>query len=121
MNTGYYATHTLQTVTCRFPLNGTRTALPCSTMAPPMTKLQAHVEARRRWSSRGDFGSYAQVCLRAKKHVNRCLVGYMLWTNAEHRKCTPLLIGEGATWEAAFANADEREAQRLPPLREGFL
>lgn len=90
-------------------------------MTAPMTKLQAHAKATRLWASRGAFGSSAQVCLRAKKHVNRCLVGYLLWTDAEHRRCTPLLIGEGPTWEAAFANADERERQGLPPLREGFL
>lgn len=76
-----------------------------------MTKLQAHTEARRRWSSLGKFGSAAQVCLRAKKHVNRCMVGYLLWTDAERRRCTPMLIGEGPT----------REAAGLPPLREGFL
>ncbi len=87
----------------------------------PVTKSGARAEARRRWSSRGEFGSAAQVCLRVKKHVNRCLVGYLRWTDAEHRKCTALLLGEGPTWEAAFVNADEREARGLPPLREGFL
>ena len=75
----------------------------------------------RRWSSRGTFGSSPQVCLRTKKYANRCLVGYILWKDAAHRQCDPLLIGEGPTWEAAFANADDREALRLPPLREGFL
>jgi hypothetical protein len=48
-------------------------------------------------------------------------VGYLLWKDAAHQKCDPLLMGEGPTWEAAFASADEREAQGLPPLREGFL
>lgn len=86
-----------------------------------MTKTQAYAEAKRQWSLRGAFGSAAQVCLRAKKHINRCMVGYLLWTDTEHRRCTPLLLGEGPTWEAAFANANEREAQGLPPLREGFL
>ncbi len=86
-----------------------------------MTKYQAHAEAARRWSSRGEFGSSPQVCLRTKKYANRCLVGYILWKDAAHQTCDPLLIGEGPTWEAAFANADDREAQRLPPLREGFL
>lgn len=86
-----------------------------------MTKYQAHAEADRRWRSRGAFGSSAQVCLRTKKYVNRCMVGYLLWKDAAHQKCDPLLIGEGPTWEAAFASADEREAQGLPPLREGFL
>jgi hypothetical protein len=86
-----------------------------------MTKTQARVEAARRWSSRGEFGSSAQVCLRSKKHTNRCMVGYQLWKNAEHRLSAPLLIGEGPTWESAFANADTREAAGLPPLREGFL
>lgn len=86
-----------------------------------MTKYQAHTEATRRWSGRGDFGSSAQVCLRTKKHVNRCMVGYLLWKDAERRTCDPLLIGEGPTWEAAFANAAEREGQGLPPLRMGFL
>lgn len=86
-----------------------------------MTKAQAHAEANRRWASRGEFGSSAQVCLRIKKYVNRCMVGYLLWTDVEHRRCTPLLIGEGPTWEAAFANADERELRGLSALREGFL
>lgn len=86
-----------------------------------MTKLQACAEARHRWAARGEFGSSAQVCLRAKKHVNRCMVGYLLWTDAEHRRCAPLLIGEGPTWEVAFTNADEREGKSLPPLRERFL
>lgn len=86
-----------------------------------MTKAQAHSEAARRWTSRGDFGSSAQVCLRTKKHPSRCLVGYLLWKDAERRTCDPLLIGEGPTWEAAFADADRREAQGLPPLRVGFL
>jgi hypothetical protein len=49
------------------------------------------------------------------------LVGYLLWKEAEHRTCDPLLIGEGSTWEDAFAEADRREAQGLPPLRMGFL
>lgn len=86
-----------------------------------MTKAQACAEATRRWSSRGAFGSSAQVCLRAKKHVNRGMVGYLCWKDAERRLCAPLLIGEGPTWEAAFAHADEREAAGHPPLREGFL
>lgn len=86
-----------------------------------MTKFQAHLEATSRWAKRGEFGSSAQVCLRTKKYVNRCLVGYLRWKDADRRTCDPLLIGEGPTWEAAFANADEREAQGLPPLREGFL
>ncbi len=86
-----------------------------------MTKAQARAEATRRWASCGEFGSSAQVCLRVKKYVNRCLVGYLLWTDSERRKCLPLLLGEGPTWEVAFSNADEREAQGLPPIREGFL
>lgn len=86
-----------------------------------MTKQEAHREATRRWGARGEFGSSAQVCLRTKKYVNRCLVGYQLWKDAARRRCDPLLIGEGRTWEEAFANADAREAQGLPPLREGFL
>jgi hypothetical protein len=86
-----------------------------------MTKLQARAEAHRRWAVRGEFGSSAQVCLRAKKHVNRCMVGYLLWTDAAHRRCTPTLLGEGPTWEAAFELADARETRGLPPLREGFL
>ena len=86
-----------------------------------MTKPQAYAEAARRWSARGVFGSSAQVCLRSKKYVNRCLVGYLAWKDAGHRLCDPLLIGEGPTWEAAFANADAREAAGLSPLREGFL
>lgn len=86
-----------------------------------MTKWQACNEAERRWRSRGNFGSTAQVCLRTKKHANRCLVGYLLWKDAMHLRCDPLLIGEGPTWEAAFANADDRETQGLPPLRVGFL
>jgi hypothetical protein len=86
-----------------------------------MTKYQAYVEAQRRWSARGDFGSSAQVCLRTKKHANRCLVGYLLWKDADHRRCDPLLLGEGPTWEEAFANAADREAKGLPPLRLGFL
>lgn len=86
-----------------------------------MTKHEAYVEAARRWSSRGEFGSSAQVCLRTKKYANRCLVGYVLWKDASHRTCDPLLVGEGPTWEAAFANAEDREARGLPPLREGFL
>lgn len=86
-----------------------------------MTKHQAWIEADKRWSSRGEFRSHAQVCLRTKKHANRCMVGYLLWKDAVHRTCDPLLIGEGPTWEAAFACADEREGQGLPPLRMGFL
>lgn len=86
-----------------------------------MTKHQAWREAHQRWSSRGEFGSAAQICLRTKKHTNRCMVGYLLWKDADHLKCDPLLIGEGPTWEAAFANAADREAQGLPPLRVGFL
>ncbi len=86
-----------------------------------MTKWQAHAEVTRRWRSLGPFGSSAQVCLRTRKHVNRCMVGYLRWLDVGHRRCTPQLLGEGPTWEAAFANADEREAQGLPPLREGFL
>lgn len=86
-----------------------------------MTKEQARAEAARRWESRGDFGSSAQVCLRTKKYPNRCLVGYLLWKDEKRRTCDPLLLGEGPTWEAAFANADEREARGLPPLRMGFL
>jgi len=66
-------------------------------------------------------GSCAQVCLRTKKYPNRCMVGYLVWKDAEHRLCDPLLIGEGPTWEDAFANADAREADGLPPLRMGFL
>lgn len=87
----------------------------------PMTKYQAWNEAQRRWSSRGLHGSSPQVCLRTKKHANRCMVGYTLWTDPNRSLCTPLLIGEGPTWEEAFANADAREAAGLPPLREGFL
>ena len=49
------------------------------------------------------------------------MVGYLRWKDATHRLCNPLLIGEGSTWEAAFANADQREAAGLPPIREGFL
>lgn len=86
-----------------------------------MTKFQAWKEADHRWRDRGTFGAQAQVCLRTKKHANRCLVGYLLWKDAAHRLCDPLLIGEGPTWEAALAHADEREAAGLPPLREGFL
>jgi hypothetical protein len=86
-----------------------------------MTKAQAGLEALKRWGDRGDFGSAPQVCLRTKKYVNRCMVGYLLWKDAAHKICDPLLIGEGPTWEAAFAQAAEREAQGLPPLREGFL
>lgn len=86
-----------------------------------MTKWQAYEEAQQRWSKRGEFGSSGQVCLRTKKHANRCMVGYLRWKDAGRRLCDPLLIGEGPTWEAAFACADEREAQGLPPLREGFL
>lgn len=87
----------------------------------PMTKNQARMEASRRWSGRGEFGSYPQVCLRVKKHTNRCLVGYALWKDPAHRTCDPLLIGECPTWEEAFANADLRETNGLPPIREGFL
>lgn len=90
-------------------------------MAKPMTKFQAHREAHGRWSQRGVYGSYAQVCLRTKKHVNRCMVGYVVWSDSDRRKGTPLLIGEGPTWEDAFKNADDREAKGLPPLKEGFL
>jgi hypothetical protein len=79
------------------------------------------MEAARRWSSRGEFGSSAQVCLRTKKYVNRCMVGYLLWKDAAHRLCDPLVLGEGPTWEIALKNADEREAAGLPPLRVGFL
>ncbi len=61
-----------------------------------------------------------RVC-RTRKYANRCMVGYLLWTDAERRRCTPMLIGEGPTWEAAFASADAREAAGLPPLRVGFL
>lgn len=86
-----------------------------------MTKVQARYEAVQRWSQRGSFGTSPQVCLRAKKHPNRCMVGYLLWKDAEHRLCDPLLLGEGPTWETAFANADAREAAGLPPLQEGFL
>ena len=86
-----------------------------------MTKAQASAEAAQRWAQRGEFGSAPQVCLRIKKYVNRCMVGYQLWKDAAHRRCDPLLIGEGPTWEAAFAHADEREAAGLPPLRVGFL
>jgi hypothetical protein len=86
-----------------------------------MTKAQARLEAARRWSSRGEFGSSPQACLRTKKYVNRCMVGYLLWKDAAHTLCDPLLLGEGPTWEAAFAQATERESQGLPPLREGFL
>jgi hypothetical protein len=86
-----------------------------------MTKFAAYKEATQRWSSRGAFGSSAQVCLRTKKHANRCMVGYLLWKDAAHQTCDPLLIGEGPTWEAAFASADDREARGLPPLHVGFL
>ena len=86
-----------------------------------VTKNEARLEAKRRWAARGEFGSSAQVCLRAKKVPNRCMVGYVLWSDAAHQLCSPLLLGEGPTWEAAFKNADEREAAGLPPLREGFL
>lgn len=86
-----------------------------------MTKQQARAEALRRWSTRGKFGSSPTVCLRTKKHPKRCMVGYLVWKDAEHRLCDPLLIGEGSTWEEAFASADAREAAGLPPLREGFL
>jgi len=86
-----------------------------------MTKYQAWTEARRRWAQRGTYGSIAQVCLRTKKHENRCMVGYVQWTGASHTKANPYLIGEGRTWEEAFACADKREAAGLPPLREGFL
>jgi len=86
-----------------------------------VTKHQAWVEANRRWQSRGAFGATAQVCLRTKKVLNRCMVGYVLWTDADRRRCSPKLIGEGPTWEDAFKNADERESAGLPPLREGFL
>jgi hypothetical protein len=74
-----------------------------------------------KWSKRGEHGSSAQVCLRTKKHTNRCMVGYLLWKDADHLRCDPLLIGEGRTWEEAFACADTREARGLPPLRMGFL
>lgn len=90
-------------------------------MQKAMTKWQAYKEAELRWSKRGEHGSSGQVCLRTKKHANRCMVGYLLWKDASHLRCDPLLIGEGPTWEAAFASADEREAQGLPPLRMGFL
>ena len=86
-----------------------------------MTKIQARAEATRRWSSRGTFGSSAQVCLRTKKHINRYMVGYLLWKDAAHRLCDPLLIGEGSTWELAFPNAEAREPAGLPPLQMGFL
>ena len=86
-----------------------------------MTKQQAYGEAARRWSTRGEHGASAQVCLRTKKHANRCMVGYLLWKDADRRLCDPLLVGEGSTWEEAFACADDREAQGLPPLRLGFL
>jgi hypothetical protein len=86
-----------------------------------MTKAQARAEAAQRWSQRGEFGSAPQVCLRIKKYANRCMVGYLLWKDAERRQCDPLLIGEGPTWEAAFAHANKREAAGLPPLRAGFL
>jgi len=86
-----------------------------------MTKGQARAEAARRWSSRGEFGSSPQICLRTKKYANRCLVGYLLWKDAAHTRCDPLLVGEGSTWEDAFANADDREALGLPPIRQGFL
>jgi hypothetical protein len=86
-----------------------------------VTKAQAHAEASRRWADRGDFGSSAQICLRQKKYANRCMVGYLLWKDAARRTCDPLLLGEGPTWEAAFADADKREGQGLPPLRVGFL
>jgi hypothetical protein len=49
------------------------------------------------------------------------MVGYLLWKDDAHRLCDPLLIGEGSTWEAALANADEREVAGCPPLRMGFL
>lgn len=86
-----------------------------------MTKFQAWREAHQRWSKRGPHGSTAQVCLRTKKHENRCMVGYQEWTDAKRTKCRPLLIGEGRTWEEAFGCADKREDEGLPPLREGFL
>ena len=86
-----------------------------------MTKAEARAEAARRWSKCGAFGSSPQVCLRAKKHINRCMVGYLLWKDATHCQCDPLLLGEGPTWEAAFENAVERERAGLPPLRVGFL
>jgi hypothetical protein len=86
-----------------------------------VTKHQAWLEAQSRWRSRGEFGSSAQVCLRTKKVINRCMVGYLLWSDSDRQRCSPLLLGEGPTWEAAFKNADEREAAGLPPLREGFL
>lgn len=86
-----------------------------------MSKHQAWLEAQQRWRLRGSYGSTAQVCLRTKKHANRCVVGYQEWTDSARTKCRPLLIGEGRTWEEAFACADKREAEGLPPLRKGFL
>lgn len=84
----------------------------------PMTKKTALVEAARRWGVRGEFGSSPQICLRTKKYMNRCLVGYLRWKDTSGIRCDSLIIGEGPTWEAAFANATERETAGLPPLQE---
>lgn len=84
-----------------------------------MTKAQARTEARRRWSQRGAFGPTV-VCLQATKSLPHYRVGYLLWKDAQRERCETLLLGE-ATWETALANAAEREAAGLPPLREGFL
>jgi SAM-dependent methyltransferase len=84
--------------------------VPCS-----MTRKQAHAEAERRWGTAGTAPGdrYGTVSLRTRQHANRCVVGFHV-----RGALAPVevhVMGEGPTWEAAFADADahpERAADR---------
>lgn len=64
-----------------------------------MTKAQALAEAQRRWGIKGRLG------LRRKNAPNRYHVGIFKTVPFPHTD----VQGLGDTWEAAFADADQRE------------
>ena len=61
-----------------------------------MTRNEALREARRRW------GLLAGVLSNRDRHGLHCRVGM------NFRSCSPLVLGVGDSWEAAFEKADQR-------------
>jgi len=69
-------------------------------MAKKLTARTAVAEARRRWGKNGAISDRATNHPNCRYSVGRVVMGLMFD-----------VLGQGATWEAAFADADTQDAR----------